>query len=76
VTPASIGIKTDDYTKHNAHGTNLYREKDHQGVFAAFRASLRIKPISAHAPEWLGVVLNAQGSRPPLQNRRRPLGRK
>ena len=49
---------------------------DHQGALASFRASLRIKPISAHAPEWLVVVLNAQGSRPPLQNRRRPLRRK
>ena len=37
VTPASIGIETDDYTKHNAHGTNLYGERDHQGVLAAFR---------------------------------------
>jgi hypothetical protein len=73
VTPASIGIKTDDYTNLDAHGTNLYGEKDHQGGLAAFSASLRIKPISAHAPEWLGVVLNAQGTRPTSQNRRRPL---
>ena len=56
MTPSSIAIETDDYTKHNAHGTNLYGERDHQGVFAAFRASLRIKPISAHATWWLVVV--------------------
>jgi Flp pilus assembly protein TadD len=63
VTPASIGIKTDDYTKYVALGTNLYAADDHQGALAAFRAALRIKPISAHAPEWLGVVSNAQGHR-------------
>jgi hypothetical protein len=76
VTPASVGIKTDDCTKHVARATNLYVASDHRGVLAAFRAPLRIKPTSAHAPEWLGGLLNAQGSRPPLQNRRRRLGRK
>ena len=56
MTPASIGIKTDDYTKHVALGTNLYAANDHQGALASFRAALRIKPISAHASWWLVVV--------------------
>jgi hypothetical protein len=52
VTPASIGIKADDYTEHVAHGTSLHGANDRQGVLVAFRAALRIKPISAHTPEW------------------------
>jgi len=83
VTPASIGIKTDDYTKYVALGFNLYAANDHQGALATFRAALRIKPISAHAPEWLVVVLNAQGYRdrlckidggPWVENRAKPRG--
>ena len=61
MTPASIRIKTDDDTKYVSLGSNLYSANDHQGALAAFRAALRIKPISAHDPEWLVVVLNAQG---------------
>jgi hypothetical protein len=59
VTPASIGIKTDKYTKRVAHGTDLHAANDHQGALAAFR----INPISAHALAWLGVVLSAPGHR-------------
>jgi hypothetical protein len=56
VTPASIGIKTDDYNEHDICKNNLYDENNHQCVFAAFRASPRITPISAPAPEWPDVV--------------------
>ncbi len=51
MTPATIRIETDDYTKHVALGTNWCVANDHQVALAAFRAALRIKPISAHAPE-------------------------
>ena len=63
MTPASIGIKTDDDTKHVAHGTELEAANDHQAALSSFRAALRIKPISDHVPEWLGVVLSVLGHR-------------
>jgi hypothetical protein len=50
VTPASIGIETDEYIKHVAHGTNLYAANDHQGVLAAFRAASGSSPSAITPP--------------------------
>jgi hypothetical protein len=72
VTRASIGIETDDYLKHVAHGPNLYAANEHQGVLSAFRVSLRIISTIAPAPGWLGRFCKIGGGTW-VGNRSRPI---
>jgi hypothetical protein len=66
VTPESIGITIDNYAMYVALGSDWDAANDHPGARATFRAALRIKPISAHASEWLVVVLSTRGHRDSL----------